>query len=110
MSACDKELTEEFRIDNEYSEDILVTFENKNGFKYDTIIKSGEKDIIVYINKGYGSAVSEFELSSLFKYFEIQNNTTISKMNFLSNDIWEYSEKSDTYSVYHLKIDGSAFE
>jgi hypothetical protein len=109
LLACDKELIEEFVIDNDYNRSINVQFENMNGEVFDSTITPNALNVRFYVNTGYGNSVSEFDLSRLFKYFTIQSDTIISATNYLDNNQWLYTEYSETHSEYRLIIDSSDF-
>jgi hypothetical protein len=111
--ACDRLLSYDFIIDNNCNKPINIGFENMNGYKVDTIIDSNLKNFKIYTNTGYGRSVSQEEmgdLSRLFKYFEITSDSIISKINYKSNDVWQYSEISETHAVYYLQVDSMHFK
>lgn len=110
MMSCDKELFYDYIVENKSSESIHIHIEYLNSDIVDTTL--GKKTILkIGTSIGYGTSVYEFELSSLYNYFEIQDEDSIlSKRDYLLNKNWVYKEYSDTHAEYLLIVDSTHFE
>ncbi len=108
--SCDKLLTEDFYITNNLNDSLYLRCENMNGVITEATIPPLIFDTIFYVNTGYGTHVSEFELIRLFKYFAIQTKDGESNKDYLDDELWEYTELSETHAAYKLVVDETHFE
>jgi hypothetical protein len=109
LYACDKEIIHDFVIENNCDKSISIAFENANSEEYTALIQSNKVDTF-YTLIGYSTQVHPIDLNRLFKSFKISCDTIESKIDYKSNDVWEYIEKSDTYAIYYLEVDSTHFE
>jgi hypothetical protein len=111
ISACDKELVEDYVVDNLYNKAIKIKYKNKiDGIIYDTTINANARNVIICTYTDFGTKVSENQVSNLFDYFILSSDTLVSKANLLSNYTWRYSQESKTYAKYYLKVDSTFFK
>lgn len=110
LTACDKEIIEEFVIDNDSELILNLKYETASGIRLDTIVSQKAINVIILRNNDFAPAVNECDISKYFEYFEIKSDTIVSKINYKSNEAWIYSEKSKTYAVYYLKVDSTHFK
>lgn len=109
LYACDKEIMHDFVVENNCDKSISIAFENANSEKNTVVIQSNKVDTI-YTLIGYSTHVHSIDLERLFKSFKINFDTIESAIDYKSNDVWEYAEKSDTYAIYYLEVDNTHFE
>ena len=109
LYACDKEIMHDFVVENNCNKSISITFENANSEQHTAIVQANKVDTI-YTLTGYSNKIHPINLDRLFKSFKINYDTIESVIDYKSNDVWEYAEKSGTYAVYYLEVDSTHFE
>jgi len=109
LTSCDKEIIEEFVLDNDCEFTINIQYETASGIRLDTIVNKKTINVVLLRNIDFAPSVSEYDLAKYFKYFEIESDTLVSKVNYRSNEAWIYSENSKTHAVYNLTVDSTHF-
>ena len=71
-------------------------------------IESGSVDTIYRFTIIEGTEIYERQI--IFDSLGIDCDTIESKVDYLSNDSWEYKKKSRTHATYNLEVDNTHFE
>lgn len=108
--SCDKEMHYTFIVENNSKNEIIVNFKPIDDNDKTLTIAEETIDTICNYTITEGTNIYEREIGSIFAYINVECNTVPSKINYLSNDIWNYEKKSDTYAIYYLEVDSTHFE
>jgi len=106
---CDDEMQYDFIIENQTINEIVVKFKAHYENDKNLTISPGIQDTIFIFTIIEGMKIHERRINNIFSYIEIYSDTVLSKNDFLSNDMWTYSKKSDTHAVYFLRVDSLNF-
>jgi hypothetical protein len=109
LYSCDKEIIEEFVIDNDSEFILNIKYKTASGISSEKIVSKNAINVIILKHIDFAPEVFERELWKYFEYFEIKSDTLKSKINYRSNEAWIYTEKSNTHAVYYLKVDSTHF-
>jgi hypothetical protein len=109
VTCCDKEMNYIFIVENKCISELSISF--KPSFEDDRTITidNGDIDTIFNFTIIEGTHIYDREAYKIFLYFDIELNSVHSKIDYLSDEFWEYIEKSDTYAVYYLEVNSTHF-
>ncbi len=111
LMSCDEEMQYSFIIENKSNSDIIIEYKAvDDGVDKTSTLSAETKDTIYTYSIIEGTKIYEREIKNIFSYITIRSNTSSSNKDYLSNETWDYTEKSNTYAIYYLTVDSTHFE
>jgi hypothetical protein len=107
---CDKEMHYTFIVENNSKSEMIVNFKPIDDNNKTLTIAEETIDTIYNYTITEGTKIYEREIGGIFTDINVECNSVPSKINYLSNDNWNYDKESDTHAVYYLTIDSTHFE
>jgi hypothetical protein len=108
LIGCDEEMFYDYIIRNNHDKTIVVEFETYDIPNESHSIDPGIHDTIYSFSIIEGTKIYEREI--IFNEINIKSDTTESRVDYQSNDTWEYTKKSDTHAVYYLVVESEDFD
>ncbi len=110
LVSCDYDLYYDYCIKNESGESIVINFQSQDTNDSTLTIESGEETKLgTFIT--FGNHIKNYGLNPdvYFEGLEINQGAIEGLNDYLSNDNWEYQEKSKSHAKYILTIDQDDF-